>query len=284
MKNNIINSFTVDVEDYFQVEAFSQTIDRKDWGAYESRVVNNTIRILDLLDAYNTSGTFFVLGWVAKRNPELVREIDSRGHEVASHGMSHKLIYNQTQDEFRQETIDSKKLLEDIIQKEVRGYRAATYSITKKSFWALDILCEAGYKYDSSIFPILHDRYGIADINTKPHVITTPSNNRIVEFPISVFKNKIFNVPISGGGYFRLFPYGITKYLLGLLNRKNLPFMFYIHPWEVDPHQPEISNIKLSTKFRHYNNISRCEDRLGKLLGDFKFSTTSDVLNQLELL
>ncbi len=284
MKNNIVNSFTVDVEDYFQVEAFSQTIDRKDWESYESRVVNNTMRILDLLDAYSTSGTFFVLGWVAKRNPELVREINSRGHEVASHGMSHKLIYNQTQDEFRQETFDSKKLLEDIIQKEVRGYRAATYSITKKSFWALDILCEAGYKYDSSIFPILHDRYGIADINTKPHVITTPSNNRIIEFPISVFKNKIFNIPISGGGYFRLFPYRVTKYLLGLLNKKKLPFIFYIHPWEVDPHQPEISNIKFSTKFRHYNNISCCEDRLGKLLGDFKFSTASDVLNQLELL
>jgi len=284
MKNNIVNSFTVDVEDYFQVEAFSQAIDRKDWASYESRVVNNTMRILDLLDAYNTTGTFFVLGWVAKKNPELVREIDSRGHEIASHGMSHKLIYNQSQDEFRQETFDSKSLLEDIIQKEVSGYRAATYSITKKSFWALDILCEAGYKYDSSIFPIVHDRYGIADINTKPHVITTANNNSITEFPISVFKNRIINVPISGGGYFRLLPYRVTKYLLGLLNRKNQPFMFYIHPWEVDPHQPRIDNIKLSTKFRHYNNISRCEDRLGKLLGDFRFSTTKNVLTQLELL
>ncbi len=284
MTANTINAFTVDVEDYFQVEAFSGNIDRKHWDSYESRVVNNTHIMLDLLDDHTTSATFFVLGWVAKRQPDLVREISARGHEVASHGMSHKLIYKQSKKEFKEETFDSKKLLEDIIQKEVLGYRAATYSITKKSFWALDILCEAGYRYDSSIFPIVHDRYGIADINTRPHVLTTNNNNKIIEFPISVYKNKVFNLPISGGGYFRLFPYFFSKLLLASLNKKNLPFMFYIHPWEVDKLQPRIKGINLSTRFRHYNNISRCESRLGKLLSDFDFTTTENVLKKLDLL
>lgn len=280
----MINAFTVDVEDYFQVEAFSGVINRNTWDDFSCRVEANTDIILKLLDDANVKGTFFVLGWIAKRYPGVVKKISEMGHEVSSHGMSHQLIYNQDQNVFRNETIDSKKLLEDLSQQPVNGYRAATYSITNKSLWALDVLCEAGFKYDSSIFPIVHDRYGISDINTEPHVLVTEKNNSIVEFPISVYKNRLFNLPISGGGYFRLFPYFFTKNMLKSLNKKNKEFVFYIHPWEVDNKQPVVDDISRFTKFRHYNNIDQCKDRLEKLLQDFRFSTVTEVLGNLNLL
>jgi len=280
----MINAFTVDVEDYFQVEAFSGVINRNTWDDFSCRVEANTDIILKLLDDANVKGTFFVLGWIAKRYPGVVKKISEMGHEVSSHGMSHQLIYNQDQNVFRNETIDSKKLLEDLSQQPVNGYRAATYSITNKSLWALDVLCEAGFKYDSSIFPIVHDRYGISGINTEPHVLVTEKNNSIVEFPISVYKNRLFNLPISGGGYFRLFPYFFTKNMLKSLNKKNKEFVFYIHPWEVDNKQPVVDDISRFTKFRHYNNIDQCKDRLEKLLQDFRFSTVTEVLGNLNLL
>jgi len=278
------NAFTVDVEDYFQVEAFSQVIDRATWDKFSCRVEKNTDSILELLDEADVKGTFFVLGWIARRYPNLIRRISDMGHEIASHGMSHQLIYKQDYNVFKQETTESKLLLEDISQQPVNGYRAATYSITNKSLWALDILCELGFKYDSSIFPILHDRYGIRDIRPEPHVLTTEKNNKIVEFPISVYKNRLFNLPISGGGYFRLYPYLFTKYMLKKLNNDKKEFIFYIHPWEIDNEQPRIRGIKRSTKFRHYNNIGRCRNRLEKLLRDFKFTTVSEVLGDLNLL
>ena len=279
-----INAFTIDVEDYFQVEAFTRNIKRDDWDSFKTRVSKNTHVLLDLLEKNNVKATFFVLGWVAKRYPELVKDIDQCGHEVASHGMSHKLIYKQTRDEFRKETFESRDILENIIQKKVLGYRAATYSITKQSLWALDILCEAGFKYDSSIFPIVHDRYGIPGTNTDPHIITTEKNNKIVEFPISVYQNRFFNVPVSGGGYFRLFPYLFTKTLLNSINKNDKEFIFYIHPWEIDSEQPRIEGISPSTKFRHYNNLDHTYKRLEKLLNDFEFSTTRNVLHDLGLL
>ena len=284
MKDKVINSFTVDVEDYFQVEAFSKIIDRNTWNDFSCRVEANTDLILGLLDDANVKGTFFVLGWIAQRYPNVVKKISEMGHEVASHGMSHQLIYKQDKEIFRNETIDSKKLLEDLSQQPVNGYRAATYSITEESLWALDILCEAGFKYDSSIFPIVHDRYGIPGIKTEPHVITTEKSNKIVEFPISVYKNRLFNLPISGGGYFRLYPYFFTKMMLKALNRKNKEFVFYIHPWEVDNEPPSVDGIKGFSRFRHYNNIDRCKHRLEKLLSDFQFSTVSEVLGNLDLL
>ncbi len=251
----MINAFTVDVEDYFQVEALSSVIKTEKWEQYECRVEKNTHVILQLLDETRQKGTFFILGWIAQRYPNLIKQISQQGHEIASHGMSHQLIYNQNIKTFRRETLDSKALLEDIVQKPIEGYRAATYSITKKSLWALDILVESGYKYDSSIFPMRHDKYGIFDINPDPHVLTTPGGMQIVEFPISTVKNKLVTVPIAGGGYFRLFPYIFSRWGLSQINKQGKPFVFYIHPWEVDPEQPVIEDIGRFSRFRHYNNL-----------------------------
>ena len=270
------NIFTVDVEDYYQVEAFASTIDRSRWDTYESRVVNNTHKILDLLDDHEVRGTFFVLGCVAEKHPDLVRQISSRGHEIASHGMSHRLVYKQTPEIFRDETRKAKALLEDIVQKEVRGYRAATYSITQRSLWALDILVEEGFKYDSSIFPMRHDKYGMPDIDPLPHQIQTKSGP-LVEIPITVYRKGPVSIPCAGGGYFRLWPYWFTKWCLSAVG-KRVEFNFYLHPWEVDADQPRINNAGWLSKFRHYNNLDKCQGRLDRLLTDFKFSTASEFL------
>ncbi len=278
------NAFTVDVEDYFQVEALSGAVNINSWDKFECRVVANTRRILKLLDDSEQKATFFILGWVAKRYPELVKEIAAENHEIASHGMSHQLIYNQEIDVFRKETFDSKALLEDIIQRPIIGYRAATYSITEKSLWALDILAEAGYQYDSSIFPMRHDKYGIPDICPVPHVLKTPNGSKLVEFPISTLKRKFGTIPIAGGGYFRLFPYFFSKWGLRSINKEQRPFVFYIHPWEVDAEQPRVGNISLFSKFRHYNNLDKCESRLARLLNDFQFTTMEKTLIDLNLL
>ena len=179
----IENALTVDVEDYFQVSAFAKNIDQKDWDKHPLRVVNNTRRLLDLFDTYNIKATFFILGWVAEREKDLVLEITRKGHEVACHGYSHQLVYNQTPAVFREETVRAKKILEDIIQQPVLGYRAASYSITEKSQWALDILAESGFVYDSSIFPVRHDRYGMPDTPEYPYKLNTPAGNTIIEFP-----------------------------------------------------------------------------------------------------
>ena len=279
----ISNALSVDVEDYFHVSAFAKSIDQKDWDKYPLRVENNTRRLLDLFDEYEVKATFFVLGWVAERANGLVKEIAARGHEVACHGFSHQLVYNQSPEVFREETIRSKHLLEDITQAPVRGYRAASYSITNRSRWALDILVEAGFEYDSSIFPVRHDRYGIPDTPDFPYRIETPNGNSLVEFPLSIAKYLNFSLPVAGGGYFRLYPYTLTKAGLTQINRKLQPFIFYLHPWEIDPDQPRISAGWFS-RFRHYNNLEKCESRLRKLLSDFKFDTTSNVLTTLGLI
>ena len=270
LEKRIVNAFTVDVEDYFQVSAFENDVKRSEWDSMESRVSRNTDIILNLLSENNIKGTFFVLGWVAERYKHIVKKIDMEGHEVACHGYSHKLIYNQTISEFKEETVKAKEILEDIIQKPVYGYRAASYSITNDSLWALDVLADAGFKYDSSIFPVTHDRYGISDAQEFPHLITGPSGSKIVEFPLSIYKILKYNLPVSGGGYFRLYPYAFTKYALNSLNNSDKPFSFYLHPWEIDPDQPRISTNLLS-RFRHYNNLDQCEGRLQKLLTDFDF-------------
>jgi len=276
---SFVNALTVDVEDYLHVAALSKSIPRTDWDQYECRVENNTRRLLDMFDSASFKGTFFVLGWVAMRYPALVKEIANRGHEVASHGMSHQLVYDQSLEEFRQETIASKRLLEDLIQQPVLGYRAASYSITQKSLWALDELIDAGFSYDSSIFPIRHDRYGIPDCPREPHYFTAPSGRTILEFPISTAKWAGMNLPVAGGGYFRLLPYLLTKRGLSSINRwDNMPFVFYLHPWEIDPGQPRIPANWFST-FRHYNNLEICEDRLRQLLQDFQFGSLKDVFN-----
>jgi len=280
----VVNVMTVDVEDYFHVSAFDAVVSRANWDGYESRVSKNTDELLAIFDHAGVRGTFFVLGWVAARFPSLVRRIADLGHEVASHGMSHRLIYTQTPAEFQRETHDAKALLEDLAQKPVLGYRAATYSITKQSLWALDILAEEGFQYDSSIFPMRHDRYGIPDAEPKPHVLTTPGGSRLVEFPISVLHYHGAKIPVAGGGYFRLFPYRFTRWALRRLNQQQQEFVFYVHPWEVDPEQPRVNEAGAFSRFRHYLNLGRCAERLGRLLEDFEFDTMHSVLAQRKLL
>jgi len=276
------NALTVDVEDYFQVSAFAGSIDRSDWGNRPLRVEKNTHKLLDLFDEYQLKATFFVLGWVAERKNDLVREIAKRGHEVACHGYSHQLVYNQSPSVFQEETARAKNILEDIIQQQVRGYRAASYSITEKSQWALDILAETGFVYDSSIFPVRHDRYGMPDTPEHPYRLTTPAGHSIIEFPLSTAKIINYRLPVAGGGYFRLYPYWLSRMGLRQINRQQKPFIFYLHPWEIDPDQPRIEASWFS-RFRHYNNLDKCEARLRNLMTDFQFGTTWDILNTLGL-
>ena len=280
----IRNAMTVDVEDYFHVAALSEAISRSDWDRLEYRAEKNTQRLLRIFADRGITATFFVLGWVARRSPGLVREIQAAGHEIASHGMSHKLVYNQAQGEFAAETRDAKALLEDICGRSIDGYRASTYSITRKSLWALDVLCDLGFKYDSSIFPINHDLYGIPDAPVAPGLMRAPNGSSIVEFPMSTAKMVGVRVPVSGGGYFRLLPYWVTRAGLRQLNiDQQRPFVFYLHPWEIDPGQPRVA-ARWFSRFRHYNNLEHCESRLLRLAQDFRFSTMRNVLADQGLL
>lgn len=280
----MINAMTIDVEDYFHVAALSKVIQRSSWDKMEYRAEANTQRLLQLFEQAGIKATFFVLGWVARRSPQLVRQIHAAGHEIASHGWSHQLVFNQTPEEFSQETRDSKALLEDICGERVRGYRASTYSITSRSLWALDVLCELGFDYDSSIFPIHHDVYGIPDAPVSPSVIRSPSGSEITEFPMSTARVLGARLPVSGGGYFRLLPYRLVSAGLRQINEEGKrPFVFYLHPWEIDPQQPRIKAGFLS-RLRHYTNLRQTEDRLRKLLEEFRFDSMSRVLGNLGLL
>jgi polysaccharide deacetylase family protein (PEP-CTERM system associated) len=280
----VLNAFSIDVEDYFQVAALAPAVPRETWPEREYRVERNTECILGLLAERNIRGTFFILGWCAERSPGLVKRIAAAGHEIACHGFSHRLIYEQGEAEFREEAKRSKHFLEDTIGAPVTGYRAASFSITKQSLWALDGLIDLGFEYDSSVFPIVHDRYGIPGAKREIGPITAPSGRTIVEFPMSAASFGGVRVPVSGGGYFRLLPYLVTRAGLRQINEKTgQPFTFYLHPWEVDPGQPRVK-VKLFSRFRHYNNLHKCEGRLRKLLGEFSFSTMRDVLEQRGLL
>lgn len=272
-----VNAFTIDVEDYFHVAALSSVISRESWPSHESRVERNTGRLLDLLAQKRVQGTFFVLGWVAERSPALIKRIAAAGHEIACHGFSHELIYRQTPAVFREETLRAKAFLEDLIGEPVLGYRAASFSITRESLWALDILLDAGFQYDSSIFPIHHDRYGIPGASPEPGEVLAPSGRALVEFPMCAAKFFGVQVPVSGGGYFRILPYWLTRAGLRQINARGRPFTFYLHPWEVDPAQPRVRVGRLS-KFRHYTNLERCEARLARVLDDFRFAPMRDVL------
>ena len=393
----MLNALTIDVEDYFQVYAFSDVIKFEDWGNYECRIERNTDRILEILSdadhnsnfkthnsnlndsvpspqhsvahSPNTSltqrvkATFFVLGWIAERYPGLVRRIQQEGHEIACHGYAHKRIYTQSKEEFRQDVKRAKSILEDITGNEVMGYRAPNYSITNKSRWAFEVLIEEGFKYDSSIFPIRHDFYGmpnaprfpfvvslsgasnlefsmlnceldtaqnsdfkpqssVLEVNSLTHSLNNSISNNskpqssvlkasdvsepqhgstaalsnslthslinskgLIEFPISTVKVFGQNFPISGGGYFRLFPYPLIRKGLKSINQKeNKPFIFYAHPWEFDTDQPRIKGVTHLSKFRHYVNLNKTEERFIRLLKDFSFSSVTDILklnNQL---
>lgn len=274
-KNAMLNALTIDVEDYYMVSAFADVVRYEDWHRYESRVERTTNEVLDLLDGYGVKGTFFILGWVAKRYPLLAREIAGRGHEIASHGYNHRLAYDLAHDEFRDDVRRSKSIIEDTTGRRVRGYRAPSYSITKKSLWALDILIEEGYTYDSSIFPIYHDRYGFPEFDRFP--VTVPrENGSILEIPLSTVKLFGKNIPIAGGGYLRMLPVNFLERGIRSLNKnERQPAVIYFHPWEIDPGQPRLAGSTLS-RFRHHVNMKRTVPKLRRLLKRFRFGTIAE--------
>src|SRR5579871_567491 len=279
-----LNAFTVDVEDYFHVAALSSAIARDSWGSRELRVEANVERLLTILADHSVQATFFVLGWLAERTPALVRRIAAAGHEIACHGYSHQLVYKQSPQEFREETVRAKAFLEDTIGHAVHGYRAASFSVTRQSLWALDVLIDAGFRYDSSIFPIHHDLYGLPGATPEPHRVSAPSGRTLAEFPMSAASYLGLQVPVSGGGYFRILPYWLTHAGLKQINeRRGRPFAFYLHPWELDTGQPRIK-VGAFSRFRHYTNLSRCEARLRRLLKDFEFTSMHAALEQRGLL
>ncbi len=280
----ITHAMTVDVEDYFQVAAFARVIDPADWPQWPSRVEANTDRLLQLFDDAGIKITFFILGWVAERHPQLVRRICDQGHEIASHGYSHQLIYTQTPDVFRAETVKSKQILEDLAQRPITGYRAASYSITRKSLWALDTLAELGFTWDSSIFPTRHDNYGIPGSPEEPYRIITSNGATLTEFPLTTAKVLGQSIPAAGGGYFRQYPYVLSRWLFNRASRdQTRPQIFYLHPWEIDPDQPRIPNASWFSRFRHYTNLHRCLPRLERMLGDFHFGTMSQSLGSVDI-
>jgi polysaccharide deacetylase family protein (PEP-CTERM system associated) len=268
---------TVDVEDYFHVSVFDGVVPRSQWETLESRVERNTDRLLQIFADSGVKGTFFVLGWVAERHPALVRRIAGQGHEVASHGFAHRLVYDMTPSMFREDIRRSKAVLEDAAGVPVDGYRAPSYSVTPRSLWALDVLIEEGFRYDSSIFPIHHDRYGIPVSSRHPYRLTRRQGS-IVEVPGSTVRWSVFNFPVAGGGYFRILPYAWTRWGIARLNRaEQRPAIFYLHPWEIDPDQPRLATSRLG-QFRHYRNLHDTEARLRALLRDFSFGRLIDVL------
>lgn len=275
----VANIFTVDVEDYFQVETFSSIIPRTEWKKFKLRVHKNLERLFQLLDNYNIKATFFVLGWLAEKDPEIVSSIYKAGHEIASHGFSHLMISKQTREEFRDDVGRSKKILEDIISEDVIGYRAPTYSIMKSTLWALEILQEEGYKYDSSIYPIVHDRYGIPGAKREIHKIELNKNKEIIEIPLSTLKLLLWNIPLGSGGYLRIFPLCYTIWGMNFLNSRGNPVIINIHPWEVDPEQPPLP-VKRFSKFRHYKNIDKTLHRLEMILERFEFQPARKVIEE----
>jgi polysaccharide deacetylase family protein (PEP-CTERM system associated) len=274
----IVNAMSIDVEDYFHVSAFDRVVSRAAWVTFESRVVDNTKRLLDLFDRAGVRATFFVLGWVAERFPRLVRDIASMGHEVASHGYHHQLLYMLTPDQFREDVRSAKATLEDTIGAPVIGFRAPSYSMVASSLWALDVLIEEGYAYDTSIFPIHHDRYGIPGAARHAHRIERQCGS-LIEMPASTVRLGRVNVPIGGGGYFRLLPYAWTRWGISWVNNaEREPVVFYLHPWELDPDQPRFQ-VGPATRLRHYTGLGRTGQRLARLTAEFRFDSVAAVLN-----
>jgi polysaccharide deacetylase family protein (PEP-CTERM system associated) len=270
----VINAMTVDVEDYFHVSNFNHVVTRTSWEQRESRVERNTDRLLRMFADAGVRATFFVLGWAGERCPALVRRIAAEGHEVASHGYGHHLVYDLTPAQFRDDVRRSKGILEDTAGVPVTGYRAPSFTITERSLWALDVLIEEGYQYDSSIFPVHHDRYGIPSSPRHAHVLTRAAG-AILEIPASTVRLGGVNLPVGGGGYFRLLPYAWTRWGIARLNRvEGRPAVFYLHPWELDPDQPRLPAGALA-RFRHYGNLARTEARLRSLVQEFAFGPMS---------
>lgn len=277
---DIVNAFSIDVEDYYMVSAYADVVRFDEWDRHESRVEASTRRVMELLDEYGIKATFFILGWVAQRYPALIRAIREAGHEVASHGYDHQLIYNMTPDEFREDIRKTKRILEDVSGGPIFGYRAPSYSIVERSFWALDVLIEEGFTYDSSIFPIRHDRYGIPGAERLPHVIKRKAG-AIREFPPSTWRVLGNNLPMAGGGYLRLLPLWFTRTGISSINTKDRsPAIIYIHPWEVDPDQPRLDGSMVSN-LRHYTNLHTTIPKLRQLFSNFRFGPIRDLMENV---
>ncbi len=266
----IRNAMTVDVEDYFQVSAFAPHIPRKSWTTISCRVEGNVDRILALLDEKQAKATFFTLGWIAERYPAMVQRIVSNGHELASHGWAHQLVSDQEPQEFLDDIVRSKNLLEDISGQKILGYRAPSFSIGSNNLWALDLLEEAGYRYSSSIYPIHHDHYGMP--NAPRFAFYPKKNGGLLELPVTTVRLFKRNIPAGGGGYFRLWPYAFSRWLIQRLHRlEHRSAIFYFHPWEIDYEQPRQQGINAKTRFRHYLNLHRMEGRIRALTRDFSW-------------
>jgi len=264
---SILNGLSFDIEDWFQVENLKDAISFKQWEGCDLRVIQNTRRILSLLEKHQTRATFFVLGWIAEKCPSLIKEITAGGHEIASHGYGHELLYKLTPNEFYKDIKRSKEILESITATPILGYRAPSFSITPESKWAIDVLKDLGFTYDSSIFPTsFHNRYGFNGSSSLPFRF----GNGLFEIPLSTYRFGGANFPLAGGGYFRLFPYAYFRHFFQRLNKHGKPIVFYLHPWELDPGQPKMK-VRFNYRLRHYVNLEKTEKRLEKLLKEFRF-------------
>jgi polysaccharide deacetylase family protein (PEP-CTERM system associated) len=272
----ISHHFTVDVEEYFHVSAFEGRVPRETWCERESRAARSVGVLLGLLDRYDARATFFVLGWLAERLPDIVKRIAACGHEIASHGWDHRRVTEQTPHAFRQSVHDTKLLLEDLAGAPVLGFRAPSFSITPGHEWALDVLLEEGYLYDSSLFPVSRSGYGYPDGHRDPHWLDRPAG-RLLEIPPAVWRRWGVSVPAGGGAYFRVLPYSLTRAALRDCERRGVPGTFYIHPWELDPDQPRL-DVSLLTGLRHYTGLRRVADRLERLLQEFRFTAAGDLI------
>ncbi len=274
------NALTFDIEEYFHAEVFARTLSPEEWPSLASRVVDTTERLLDILDYADVRATFFILGWIADRYPTLVQDIAGRGHEIACHGYGHQMIQRQSRLEFAKDLQQAKTAIEDAAGTAVIGYRAPTFSVVRETLWSLEVLWEAGFQYDSSIFPIVHDRYGIPDAPRFPHRVPITNGHGIVEFPLSTITFLGRRLPVAGGGYFRLLPYSVTRRAIQHLNkREQQPAIVYLHPWELDVHQPKV-RVGWLSQLRHSINTHSTEGKLRRLLRDFRFAPVRDILTQ----
>ena len=268
-----LNAMTVDVEDYFQVSAFEGVVDKKDWNNISLRVGDNTHRLLDLFAENNVKSTFFTLGWVAKRCPDVIKRIVDEGHELASHGLEHQRATTMSRDAFKKDIIDSKSILEDTGGVAMKGYRAPSFSVNNSNTWVYEVLAEQGFVYSSSTYPIQHDLYGVPDWPRFKY----EREEGIIEIPIPTIRKNNANTGIGGGGYFRLYPYWLSKKrIMRYMESESAPYSFYFHPWEIDPDQPYIADAKWLSKFRHYVNLSRMEAKVDNLLKDFNWGSMYD--------
>ncbi len=273
----IFNALSIDVEEYFQVAAFNGDAPYDKWDSYEPRVHSATEKVLSILARHDTKATFFLVGWVAKKHPGIVKAIQKEGHEIACHSYDHREISEKSPDAFREDLRLAKSIVEDISGEPMRGYRAPTFSIKPDTLWALDILIEEGFQYDSSVFPIRHDRYGMPNAERFPNVIRRNNGYRILEFPMSTVRLMGMNLPFAGGGYMRLLPLNFVSWAIDRINQQGQPVIVYVHPWEFDVDQPRIPASPVA-KFRHYHNIATLPTKFERLLSRHKFAPVWEVL------